>query len=63
MTAPEHLPYRIAGRELVSEAEGLQVQILTLGQGECVPRYDPVPAALPPDKILCDASTASIPER
>ena len=37
MTAPEHLPYRIAGRELVSEADGLRVQILTLGPGEKVP--------------------------
>ncbi len=37
MTTPEHLPYQIAGRELVSEAEGLRVQILTLGPGESVP--------------------------
>jgi quercetin dioxygenase-like cupin family protein len=37
MTDPEHLPYQIAGRELVSEAEGLRVQILTLGPGERVP--------------------------
>ena len=37
MTAPEELPYRIAGRELVSEAEVLRVQILTLDAGECVP--------------------------
>ena len=37
MTAPEHPTYRIAGRELVSEADGLRVQILTLGPGECVP--------------------------
>ena len=37
MTAPEHLSYQIAGRELVSEADGLRVQILTLGDGECVP--------------------------
>ncbi len=37
MTAPEHLPYQIAGRELVSETDGLRVQILTLGPGESVP--------------------------
>ena len=37
MTAPEHLPYQIAGREMVSEADGLRVQILTLGPGEKVP--------------------------
>ncbi len=37
MTEPEPLPYQIAGRELVSEADGLRVQILTLGPGECVP--------------------------
>ena len=37
MTAPEDLPYRIAGRELVSEADGLRVQLLTLEPGERVP--------------------------
>ncbi len=37
MTASERLPYRIAGRELVSEADGLRVQILTLAEGETVP--------------------------
>ncbi len=37
MTAPKDLPYRIAGRELVAEADGLRVQILTLAAGECVP--------------------------
>ena len=37
MTAPEHPSYQIAGRELVSEADGLRVQILTLGPGEKVP--------------------------
>ncbi len=37
MTAPENLSYTIAGRELVSEAEGLRVQVLTLGPGERVP--------------------------
>ncbi len=37
MTAPKDLPYRIAGRELVAENDGLRVQILTLGTGENVP--------------------------
>ena len=37
MTATEQPSYQIAGRELVSEADGLRVQILTLGAGECVP--------------------------
>ena len=37
MTAPEDLPYQITGRELVSEENGLRVQILTLGPGESVP--------------------------
>lgn len=37
MTAPKDLPYTIAGREMISEADGLRVQILTLGAGECVP--------------------------
>lgn len=37
MTAPENLPYTIAGRELVAESEGLRVQILTLGPGQAVP--------------------------
>ncbi len=37
MTAPKDLPYRIAGRELVAENDGLRVQILTLGRGENVP--------------------------
>ena len=37
MMAPEHLPYRIAGRELVMERDGLRVQILTLGHNEEVP--------------------------
>ncbi len=33
MTAPEHLPYQIAGRELVSEAEGLRVQAKRTASG------------------------------
>ena len=37
MTDPKHPTYQIAGRELVSEADGLRVQILTLGPGEKVP--------------------------
>jgi quercetin dioxygenase-like cupin family protein len=37
MTAPEHLPYTIAGRELVSESDGLRVQVLSLGAGETIP--------------------------
>jgi quercetin dioxygenase-like cupin family protein len=37
MTAPDNPTYQIAGRELVSEADGLRVQILTLGPGEKVP--------------------------
>lgn len=37
MTAPEHLPYRISGRDLVSESEGLRVQVLSLAEGEVIP--------------------------
>ena len=37
MTDPEDLPYTIEGRELIAEAPGLRVQILTLGKGEDVP--------------------------
>ena len=37
MTAPNDLPYRIAGRELVAENKGLRVQILTLGNAEKIP--------------------------
>jgi quercetin dioxygenase-like cupin family protein len=37
MTAPEHLPYTIAGRELVAEADGLRVQVLSLAAGESIP--------------------------
>ncbi len=37
MTAPEHLPYQIAGRETVSEADGLRVQNQTHGPAEKVP--------------------------
>jgi quercetin dioxygenase-like cupin family protein len=34
-TANPH--YTIEGRELVAEAPGLRVQVLTLGAGQCVP--------------------------
>jgi len=37
MTDPKDLTYTIAGREMVAEADGLRVQILTLAAGECVP--------------------------
>ena len=30
MTAPEDLPYAITGGELVTEAEGLRIRVLTL---------------------------------
>ena len=37
MTAPQHLPYTIAGRELVAQIPGMRVQILTLEKDERVP--------------------------
>lgn len=37
MTEPKDLPYRIAGRELVMQADGVRVQILTLGHGKGIP--------------------------
>ena len=37
MTAVEELPYTISDRDLVAEADGLRVSILTLGAGEAVP--------------------------
>ncbi len=37
MTDSVQPAYQIAGRELVSKADGLRVQILTLGPGEKVP--------------------------
>lgn len=37
MTDPKDLPYAIEGRQLIAEAPGLRVQILTLGNGEDVP--------------------------
>ena len=29
--------YELEGRELIAEAEGLRVQVLTIGPGQCVP--------------------------
>ena len=37
MTAPKDLPYTIAGRDHVHEADGLRVQVLSLAAGERVP--------------------------
>ena len=37
MTAPDDLPYSITGRETVAEADGMRVQIMTLGAGEVIP--------------------------
>ena len=37
MTAREDLPYSVSARELVSEADGLRVQVVTLAAGEAVP--------------------------
>lgn len=37
MTDTKDLPYAIEGRQLIAEAPGLRVQILTLGNGEDVP--------------------------
>ena len=37
MTAAKDMPYKISGRELVLEDNGLRVQILSLGNGEKVP--------------------------
>ena len=37
MTAPQDLPYTIAGRELVAQIPGLRVQILTLDYAERIP--------------------------
>jgi quercetin dioxygenase-like cupin family protein len=36
-TTPSSRPYPVKRRELVAEAPGLRVQILTLGPGHCVP--------------------------
>ncbi len=37
MTEPKDLPYRIAGRELISQADGMRVQILTLAHDKGIP--------------------------
>ena len=37
MTAPQDLPYTIAGREFVAQIPGLRVQILTLDYAERIP--------------------------
>ena len=37
MTDPRDLPYTIAGRDLVSEADGLRVQVMTLAAGDVIP--------------------------
>jgi len=37
MTAPQDLPYTIAGRDLVAEISGMRVQVLTLFYNEKVP--------------------------
>ena len=37
MTDAKNLPYTIAGREILAKTDNLQVQILTLAAGECIP--------------------------
>ena len=37
MTALEDLPYSIAGHDIVAEADGMRVQVMTLAEGEEVP--------------------------
>ncbi|MDE0390849.1 MAG: cupin domain-containing protein [Rhodospirillales bacterium] len=37
MTALEDLPYSIADHDIVSEADGMRVQVMTIGPGEAVP--------------------------
>lgn len=37
MTALEDLPYSIAGHDIVADADGMRVQVMTLGAGEAVP--------------------------
>ena len=34
---PANLAYEIDGRELIAQAPGLRVQVLTIGPGQCVP--------------------------
>ena len=37
MTALEDLPYSIAGHDIITEADGMRVQVMTLAAGEEVP--------------------------
>ncbi|MDX1400899.1 MAG: cupin domain-containing protein [Kiloniellales bacterium] len=37
MTAPEKLPYRISGRDIVADLKGMRVQVLSLAVGETIP--------------------------
>ncbi len=37
MTALEDLPYTITDHDIVAEADGMRVQVMTLGAGEEVP--------------------------
>ena len=37
MTALEDLPYSIADHDIVAEADGMRVQVMTIGAGEEVP--------------------------
>ena len=37
MTALEDLPYTIAAHDIVSEGDGMRVQVMTLAPGEAVP--------------------------
>ncbi len=37
MTDAKDLPYTIAGREILAKTDNLQVQILSLAAGECIP--------------------------
>ena len=37
MTSLEDLPYSITSHEIIAEADGMRVQIMTLGTGEVVP--------------------------
>ena len=37
MTALEDLPYTITDHDIVAEADGMRVQVMTIGAGEAVP--------------------------
>ena len=60
MTAPMDLPYRIAGRELVAEDDGLRVQILSLGIGEKIPRHSHSAVS---DIVICLEGTTVVETR